>query len=491
MIFLYLVLAALAASAAVLLVRTARFTKAPPTVQPPTDVSDRIDAQGPADRLLALIRCKTVADPDPTRIDRSQFEKLHALLREFYPGVHRVMEREQLNGYNLIYRWRGTDPARRPIALLSHFDVVSAVNEADWTYPPFEGFDDGEMIWGRGATDMKNQLVMVLEACERLITEGYTPKEDVYLCFGQNEEIGDVPAGTGADGLAALLAERGIRFDCVIDEGGCITDGGEYGVPGRVCIVGAAEKGYATIQLTAHSVGGHSSRPPRSTALGRVCAAAVRVERRPMKPMLIPPVEEMYRAAAPYMRPFAVRLFAANLWLFRPLLARYAARSDAARAGVSTTFAVTQAEGSRRDNILPQNPVIGVNCRVLPGQTVQQAMEHVRRVIRDPAVEVSCSYSHQVNKVSPTDTRAFALLGELVQRYYPGTVLCPYIQFGASDARNYYRVADNVYRIMPVYLPAALANLAHGTDERIPKKTLASGIALLMDLIREYEGERV
>ena len=489
MITLYILLGALAVLAAVLLVRTARFTKAPPTAQPPRDVSDRIDAQLPADRLLALIRCKTVADPDPGKIDRSQFEKLHALLREFYPLVHQTMEREQINGYNLLYRWRGTDPDRRPIALLSHLDVVPAVNEADWTYPPFEGHDDGEMIWGRGATDMKNQLVMVLEACERLIAQGYTPKQDVYLCFGQNEEIGDVPAGTGADGLAALLEQRGLRFDCVIDEGGCITDGEENGVPGKLCIIGAAEKGYATIRLTSRSAGGHSSRPPRTTALGRVCAAAVQVEKHPMKPMLIPPVEEMLRATAPYMRSFTMRLFAANLWLFRPLLLRVAARSDAFRAGVSTTFAVTQAEGSRRDNILPQDPVIGVNCRILPGQTLQQALDHVRRVVRDPAVEVSYSYAHQVDRISPTDTRAFAKLGELVQRYYPGTVICPYIQFGASDARNYYRVTDNVYRIMPVYLPAELANLAHGTDERIHKKTLASGIALLMDFLSEYDGE--
>lgn len=490
MIVLYLMLAAAAVLLLYMSIRTARFTRTAAPIQPPVEVEDRIPCQEVADHLSAVLQCATVSNADPALVDWSEFEKLHDCLRALYPNVHRVMEREQLGGYNLIYRWRGTDPSRKPIAFLSHQDVVPVGDESQWKHPPFSGFDDGENIHGRGALDMKQQLVMVMEACERLILQGYTPEEDIYLCFGQNEEVGNLPEMTGADLLAHTLKERGIRFDCVIDEGGTIVSGKTFGIEPRVAVIGVTEKGFCDFRLEAESEGGHSSRPPRRTALGRVCEAAYRLETHPPKPMMLAPIRTMFETVAPYMKSLPVRFMVANLDLCKDLFMKMAGKSSLMRAVFANTYAVTQAEGSPQDNILAQRPWIGVNCRILPGSNAEEAKAHIEKVIRDPKVKITVSKHHQEQGISPHNTAAFAKIDEITNRYYPGTLVTPYIQFGGSDSRNYYQVCENVYRFMPVFLERDTNDYgAHRDNEYLPKFVLGPGVAFFMDFIKEYKGE--
>ena len=490
MIVLWLVLAAILALLLIMGIRTARFTKKAEALQPPVDINDRIPNQEIADHLAALVRCATVSNADQERMPWGEFEKLHDCLRELYPNVHRAMEREQLGGYNLIYKWKGTDPSRKPIAFLSHQDVVPVGEEGEWVHPPFSGLDDGEHIHGRGALDMKQQLVMVMDACERLIAQGYTPEEDVYLCFGQNEEVGNVPDMTGADLLAHTLKERGIRFDCVIDEGGTIVSGKTFGILPRVAVIGVTEKGFCDFRLEAESEGGHASRPPKRTALGRVCEAAYRLETHPPKMEMLSPVRTMFETVTPYMKSGLMRFLVANLWLCEGLFVKLAGTRSLIRAILANTYAVTQAEGSPQDNILAQKPWIGVNCRILPSSDAEKAKAHIEKVIKDPKVKVTITKYHQEHGISPHQTKAFAAIDTITNRYYPGTLVTPYIQFGGSDSRNYYQVSENVYRFMPVFLEKDVNEYGvHRANEYLPKEVLGRGVAFFMDFIKEYKGE--
>src|SRR5439155_608860 len=95
-----------------------------------------------------------------------------------------------------------------------------------------------------------------------------------------------VPAvsGLSADQLpevartAALLAGRHVQLEYVLDEGGAIATGLIAGVTAPVAVVGIAEKGYVSLELTAHAAGGHSSMPPAHTAVGMLSAAVARLE---------------------------------------------------------------------------------------------------------------------------------------------------------------------------------------------------------------------
>ena len=490
MIVLWLVLAAILALLLVMGIRTARFTKKAEALQSPIDINDQIPNQEIADHLAALVRCATVSNADLDQMPWGEFEKLHDCLRQIYPNVHRVMEREQIGGYNLIYKWKGTDPSRNPLAFLSHQDVVPVGEEGEWIHPPFSGLDDGENIHGRGALDMKQQLVMVMDACERLIQQGYTPEEDVYLCFGQNEEVGNIPDMTGADLLAHTLKERGIRFDCVIDEGGTIVSGKTFGITPRVAVIGVTEKGFCDFRLEAESEGGHASRPPKRTALGRVCEAAYRLETHPPKMEMLPPVRTMFETVTPYMKSGLMRFMVANLWLCEGLFMKLAGSRSLIRAILANTYAVTQAEGSPQDNILAQKPWIGINCRILPSSNAEKAKAHIERVIKDPKVKVTVTKYHQEHGVSPHKTKAFATIDTITNRYYPGTLVTPYIQFGGSDSRNYYQVSNHVYRFMPVYLEKDVNEYGvHRANEYLPKEVLGRGVAFFMDFIKEYKGE--
>src|SRR5690606_40689716 len=137
---------------------------------------------------------------------------------------------------------------------LAHQDVVP-VTEADaWTHPPFAGTVADGYLWGRGTMDDKGSLIAWLEAVERLLAEGFRPSRTVYLAFGHDEETG----GEGARAIAAHLAEQGVRLEFVLDEGGFVASGLLPSIEGPIALVGTAEKGYLTVELSAEETGGHS-----------------------------------------------------------------------------------------------------------------------------------------------------------------------------------------------------------------------------------------
>ena len=111
---------------------------------------------------------------------------------------------------------------------------------------------------------MKNHLIGVMEAVETLLEEGFTPERDVYLLFGQDEEV--VASGdSGARHMMETLKERGIHLDCIIDEGGAILPVNIKGILENKDLVGVgiAEKGYTDLEISVSAKGGHSSQPPK------------------------------------------------------------------------------------------------------------------------------------------------------------------------------------------------------------------------------------
>ena len=488
--YVFIALGILVALFAFMVWRTFRFTKKDGEALPAVDTSERVSDQEVADHLAALIQCATVSSGDLSKVNWEEFDKLHRTLEKLYPSVHRVMEKEVLGSHNLVFRWRGTEPSLKPIAFLAHQDVVPVGDVSAWIYDPFSGYDDGTTIWGRGASDMKNHFTMVMEACERLINEGFTPARDIYLCFGQNEEVGGEPPMVGADLIAATLKERGIRFELVLDEGGAIVDGKSLGISQRFATVGVVEKGFADYRIIAHDEGGHSSTPPKRSGLGRLGAAAVKLEKAKKPRKLIGPVKELMLRVVPYMASFPLRFLTTNMDILEGLLLKALSTSSLMNAMISTTYALTQAEGSQQDNVLPKDAWLGVNCRIMPGEDADYVKKVIEKSICDPSLEVVCTKYHQVSNISPHDTNGFRLIDELTQRYYPGTLLSPYLIMGGTDARQYYIVCDNVYRFMPFYIGSASDELgAHNVDEHIPKDVLGRSVCWLMDFIREYKGE--
>ncbi len=441
--------------------------------------------------LSDAIKIKTISHVDEEKIDWSEFERFRDFLAERYPLVHKNLTREIVPPSNLIFHWKGKNSSLDPIALLSHQDVVPVTEgtEKDWVHPAFSGHDDGEFIWGRGALDMKNHLIAVMEAIEALLEEGFEPVRDVYLLFGDNEEI-VAGKNNGAKAIMETLRARGVHLDCIIDEGGAALDVNVKGVLENKFIagIGIAEKGYADIEIVVNAKGGHSSQPPAHTALGIMADVIKDLESNQFKATFTETMSSLLDKATRNMT-YPVRFFACNLSYIKPVLLEVAKLFPPSACMVRTTTAVTQAEGSPAANVLPQRAAINVNFRAMPGVTTADIISHIRKVVRYKDIEIKVKESKLASKVSPTDSRSFGIIEELCLAINPNSVVVPFLVMGGTDAYNYEPICENIYRYAPFVVDTRLLLACHGTNEKIPVETLGNAVKFFKNFVKRASDE--
>src|SRR6201999_60770 len=292
----------------------------------------------------------------------------------------------------------------------------------DWQQPPFDGVIADGFIWGRGSWDDKGNLYSMLEAAEQMSKVGFRPKRTIYFAFGHDEEVG----GTrGAKAIAALLASRGVRLDFVLDEGLLITDGLVKGLDRPAALIGVAEKGYATLVLTAHATPGHSSMPPRDTAIGMMSAALARLEDNRLPMQVRGAGSEMFDTLAPEMKGFG-RVVLSNLWLFKPLVLREFEKNGPSEATLRTTTALTIFNAGDKDNVLPGNAEATVNFRLIPGDTQESVTDHVRTTIRNDRIPINPSPANtDPPPVTASSSPSFQMLNRTIRKVFPDVIVAP------------------------------------------------------------------
>jgi carboxypeptidase PM20D1 len=448
----------------------------------------QVDRDAIAQRLASAVRMRTVSYDERPDASAEEFVKLRAFLQQAYPRAHQALQREVIGGHSLLYTWRGMDPAAKGIMFVAHQDVVpiAAGTEKDWSVDPFAGIVRDGFIWGRGAWDNKSNLLSMLEAIEALLAQGFQPARNVYLVAGHDEELG---GENGALKIAEVLAQRKVRVEFVIDEGTLITEGVVNGLDKPVAMVGIAEKGIMTVALTAHDHPGHSSMPPRETAIGMLSEALARLERNPMPNAVAGVAAEMFDTLAPEMR-LPNRLLLSNLWLFAPLVERELGKSRSSNAMTRTTAALTVVHAGNKVNVVPAQAEAFVNYRMLPGDSQEEVLRHTKDVVADPRVKVERSgFASEASRVSASGSNAFRLVGTTIREVFPGTVVTPGLMVGATDARHMEPLADHVFRFSPVRARDNDLLRFHGTNERISIDNYAEMIAFYHRLIAAATGQ--
>ena len=480
---LWTILGLLGAFIAVTLVRAAFWTPEKVEFEPLPD--EQVDVDKYRKDLSDAIKIKTISNVDVDKVDWNEFKRLHALFEERFPLVYKNLKCEEISLASLLFTWEGKNPDLEPIALLGHQDVVPVAEgtEGDWTHPAFDGVDDGEFVWGRGALDMKNHLIAVLESVEALLAEGFEPERTVYLCFGHDEEIVAAPT-SGAGSIAAVLKERGVHLDSVIDEGGAILNLHVGNILNKkLAGVGIAEKGYADYRVSVSAKGGHSSQPPEHTALGALADVIKDIEGHQFKAKMPAFVYELFTKIGKNVS-YPARIVTCNLWLLKPLITAVMRKIPPAASLIHTTTAVTMAEGSPAANVLPQKASVTVNFRMMPGVTIKNVEEHIRKCVRNKNIEVEYLKGKEASKVSPTDSRSFKILEEICTRTDRDLLVAPYLVMGGTDAYHYEEVCDNIYRFAPFVMDTKLLLTTHGTDERIPIACMADALKFFKRYIR-------
>ena len=289
----------------------------------------------------------------------------------------------------------------------------------------------------------------------------------------------------GAARIAALLAERGVRLDYVLDEGRFVSQDVVPGVREPVASIGIAEKGYVSVELVAETEGGHSSRPPPETAIGLLAAAIDRLQRHPMPARLRGAPRREMQALAPYM-PFGERLMLSNLWLFEPLVVRSLEKTPTTNALVRTTTAPTIFQSGVKENVLPSKARAVVNFRILPGERVESVLTHVRQVVADDRIQVG-KIERMTSEPSPessTASPAYLLLEQTIRALFPNAVPAPSLVLGGTDSRHFAAVADDVYRFMPFRVGPQDLTRFHGTDERFEIEQIESAVEFYRRILR-------
>jgi carboxypeptidase PM20D1 len=376
------------------------------------------------------------------------------------------MQHEVLPDGALLFTWKGRDPALAPVILMGHMDVVPVPAEALplWKHAPYSGDIADGFIWGRGTLDDKIHVLSLLEAAETLIGSGFTPARTILFAFGDDEENG---GNYGARKIVKLLQDRGVHPEFVVDEGGVVIRGAVPGVERPVALIGVAEKGILDVELTTKGVGGHSSAPPKHTAIGELSMALTKLEAHPFPASLTVAEKEQFATLAPYM-PFSKRVVLANLWLFGPLVVKLGIK-DPEQAGA---FRTTTAES----NALPPSARAVVNFRILPGETTGSVIDRVRRIVGDPGVNVSSLSSftsRDPSPISPVDSAGFRTLTTSIRQVFPDAIVSPYQLNAATDSSFYTVLTPNVYRFLAVEADPSVIAMIHGLNERIaPEKYL-------------------
>ena len=440
----------------------------------------RLDISGAAERLSAAIRCRTVNDG----ADYSAFDALQRHMRESYPAVMAAGSFETV-GHSVLITLPGSDDSLRPALLMSHQDVVPVVRgtEKDWTYPPFSGEIAEGYIWGRGALDIKQQVFGDLEAAEYLLGQGKQFSRRVYLAFGEDEET----FNTGSRAIAELLRQRGAELEFVLDEGGGrIQSGAAYGAPGAlVSQIDIAEKGYADLELSVESRGGHSSRPFGGTSLGILAQAIARIVEAPFPARLNGALRKSFEALSDKIVQEPLHSLTADMDNSAEALAGYCLGVEELFPLVTTTVAPTVIRGgSDACNVMPQNMSAVINFRLAPGTETGEVLEHCRQAVNDDRVTLRFLQANDPSEVARTDGLGYAAVKRAMERYYDGVCFIPSMTAGATDARSYELVCDTCLRCSPFMAnDEDVRRGVHGTDERISLRAYAQGIRALICLL--------
>lgn len=416
------------------------------------------------------IAFKTISFGDRSRFDSTQFLGFRNFLERAYPGFHEQATREIINGYTLLYTWKGKNPSLKPIVLMAHQDVVPIEEgtESLWTVNPFAGEIKEGFIWGRGTTDDKINLISLLEAAEKLIRNKFQPEQTIYFSFGHDEEVG----GTGAIAVAKLLKERGVEAEFVMDEGGIITTNQIPGITKPVALIGTSEKGFLSILLSVEKAGGHSSMPARETAIDILTSAIVRLRANPFEARFSESMSGFIESLGPEM-PFVQRLAFANPWLFRGMIVGIYESSAGGNAMVRTTVAPTILQAGMKDNVIPTLATATINFRLLPGDKAEAVINKVKEIIADDRITINVfgGFS-EASAVTPMNSTGYKQIEKAIKTSYADLLTSPFLMIGATDSRYFGEVSPNIIKFSPMIDPIGF----HGIDERVSLESFKTAL---------------
>ncbi|GJM09186.1 MAG: peptidase M20 [Lysobacteraceae bacterium] len=363
----------------------------------------------------------------------------------------------------------------KPSLLIGHMDVVAA-DPADWQRDPFTAVEEGGYIFGRGVSDNKFDVAMMVTVMASLKRENYIPRHDVVLVLSGDEET--------TQETTQLLAKQYADAELVLNSDAGL---GVLSTDRRPLyyLLQAGEKSYADFEIEFTNPGGHSSRPSKPNAISQLAYALTRLDNYDFAPQFNELTTASLRGMALQVAP---ELSSAMLALLDdPTNADALAtlRSDPEYVGyIGTTCVATMVKAGHAENALPQRATANVNCRIFPGVSAQEVKAELERVIDDPEATVKIIWDPLIAPASPLRQGVTDAVRKAVHANYPGIPVIPFMAAYSTDGVHFRARGIPTYGVSGLFQRPD-DDFTHGLNERIPVAAIPVALAHWDRVIRE------
>jgi acetylornithine deacetylase/succinyl-diaminopimelate desuccinylase-like protein len=424
------------------------------------------------DLMQQYLRVNT-SNPPGNEIEAARFLKKifdqHGIeneIFEFKPGRANIIARLKGNG------------SKRPIILLSHTDVVTA-EPASWEVDPFSGVIKNDVIYGRGALDMKGEGLLHLMTMILLKREGPPLARDVIFIGTADEEVDD-------EGSLWMIANKADLFK---NAEYLLTEGGDNLIDGNsVKLVGVdvAEKAPFWLRLTATGLPGHGSRPVADSATNRLIRAMNRILDWETPVKLLPAVEQFFKDIAPLQQePLRAQFQDIRESLKNPDFAKALTSQREFGFLLRNTISITMLSGSKQTNVIPNAATCNLDVRLLPGESPDEFLKALKTVIADPSIKIENVNRFKQPNSSPVDTELFSLIARKTKEKHPGAVVTTKMLSGYTESQLYRQLGITAYGWAPIYTTPEEDEGVHGNNERISVKNVREGTRELYEIVRD------
>ena len=376
------------------------------------------------------------------------------------------------NRCNVIARIPGRDSSRGGLVVHGHLDVVPA-NADEWSVDPFAAEIRDEMIWGRGAVDMKNMDAMILAVVRDWSRSGYQPERDIVLAFFADEEAG---SSYGSRFMTSTHPEvfKGCT-EAISEVGGfsVTVSGGK-----RLYFIESAQKGIHWMKLTARGRAGHGSMINDENPLTTITEAVAKLGRYEWPQRYTKTVKILFEKIA---HATGKPLNPADL---RPLLSEIGPTARMIGATLQNTANPTMLEAGYKENVIPATASAVIDGRFLPGY--EDELNQTIREIIGPDIEIE-TITRDISLEVDFEGDLVDAMCDAIRTHDPDGIPVPYLMSGGTDNKALSEIGIVGYGFSPLRLPPDLdfMSLFHGVDERVPISGLHFGVKVLKEFLEK------
>jgi acetylornithine deacetylase/succinyl-diaminopimelate desuccinylase-like protein len=382
---------------------------------------------------------------------------------------------------SLVVRYRGNGSGGKPIAFMAHMDVVTA-KRSDWQRDPYTLTEENGFFYGRGTSDVKQEVALLTATFLRLKAEGFVPTRDLIIAFSGDEETAQTTAADLVTKHRDLVdAEFALNGD---GGGGVLAEGSAKPL---IFYVQGAEKSSVQFLLTTHNPGGHSSQPRADNAIYELADALKAVQHYEFPVMWNEWTIGDFKAASTVTQgPLgeAMAHFAAQPG--NAAAAAEIAKNSAFIGRIRTTCVATMLAGGHAENALPQSATATINCRIFPGTSAADVQKTLQGLV-GPKVEVKQGYDALVSNASPMRADIMKAVAKAVAASDAGVPVVPTQAAYATDGAVFRNGGIPTYGVGGVFIMDS-EEFAHGLNERIRVSEFYKGLNYWELLIKALAG---